>query len=139
MRNNSLLIVFCTQLNKDVQEANTWDPVGVTRGTEANEPSELLNEEVHRLQEDIYKEISRNTALLQGIASASKQDAVHVCAITSPGSENARVTNEKPSHYKETDNTQAKKLILLLRSQRKSINAIRGEITELRKKSQLGC
>ncbi len=122
-----------------MQEANTWDPVGVTRVTEASEPSELLNEEVHRLQEDIYKEVSRNTALLQGIASASKQNAAHVCAITSSGSRNSRVKNEKPSQCMETDNTQAKKLILLLRSQRKSINAIRGEMTELRKKSQLGC
>ncbi len=123
-----------------MQEANTWDPVVVMQATEANESSELLNEEVSRLQEDILKEISRNTALLQGIASVSKHNEAHKRGLTSPGSGSTRVTNEEePSQSKETDNVQEKKVISLLRSQRKSIKAIRGELTALRKKSQLVC
>ncbi len=106
---------------------------------ESSIPSDLLKEEIYHLEEDIRKEISRNTALLQGIASASKQKATHECAITTPGSGNARVANGKPSQCIKTENAQAKKLISLLRSQKKSINAIRGEISELRKESQLGC
>ncbi len=137
---NFLLIIFSTQLIKDVQEANTWDPIEVAQVTEANGPNELLNEEVHRLEEDILKEISRNTALLQGIASASKRNEAHKSNLTSPGSGSARVTNEEQlSQCKETDNTQEKKLILLLRSQRKSIKAMRGELIALREKSQLVC
>ncbi len=143
MRNDDgfLLIVFSTKLKKDVQEANMWDPIEAVQATEANEANELLNEEVHRLEEDILKEISRNTALLQGIASAGKQDgAAHESSLTSPGIGSARDTNEEQfSQCEKTDNTQEKKLILLLRSQKKNIKAMRGELVALREKSQLVC